>query len=425
MAGKSGKAGKVPGKAEHAVSPLAPRTFASLPPLAGVRLAAGRAGIRYKDRTDVLVAVMAPGTQVAGVFTKSKTASAPVEWCRAGLAAGSARALVVNSGNANAFTGQGGADSARAVADSTAAVVGCRSSEVFLASTGVIGEPLPHAKITRILSDLVEQGAAGGWRDAAEAIMTTDTYPKLATASALIDGHKVTLNGIAKGSGMIAPDMATMLAFVVTNARLPAPVLQELLSSGVQESFNAITVDSDTSTSDTLLLFATGRGAAHPAIVKASDRRLGDFRKALDALLLDLALQVVRDGEGAEKLIRIDVTGAENDRAAKRIALSIANSPLVKTAIAGADANWGRVVMAVGKAGEMADRDKLKIAFGRQVVAEKGARAAKYNEEAATKAVSGRMVEIAVDLGLAKGRARVWTCDLTHGYIDINGSYRS
>jgi glutamate N-acetyltransferase / amino-acid N-acetyltransferase len=433
MAAKASKAAKVPGKvpgktaekAGHAVSPLAPRSFASLPPLAGIRLATGQAGIRYKDRTDVLVAVLAPGTQVAGVFTKSKTASAPVEWCRANAKAGAARALVVNSGNANAFTGKGGMDAARQVADSAAAVVGCRPQEVFLASTGVIGEPLPAAKITRILGGLVEAGAAGGWRQAAEAIMTTDTYPKLATASAEIDGHRVTINGIAKGSGMIAPDMATMLSFVFTNANLPAPVLQELLSGGVQNSFNAITVDSDTSTSDTLLLFATGKGANHPVISKASDKRLNDFRAKLDGLLLDLALQVVRDGEGAQKLIRVDVAGAESDAAAKRIALSIANSPLVKTAIAGADANWGRVVMAVGKAGESADRDKLKITFGNQLVAEKGERAVKYNEDAATKAVSGRTVEIGVDLGLGKGNARVWTCDLTHGYIDINGSYRS
>ncbi|MBV9992410.1 MAG: bifunctional glutamate N-acetyltransferase/amino-acid acetyltransferase ArgJ [Alphaproteobacteria bacterium] len=412
-------------KAAHPVSPLAPKSFASLPPLAGIRLATGEAGIRYKDRTDVLVAVMAPGTQVAGVFTRSKTASAPVEWCRAGLEGESARVLVVNSGNANAFTGRTGDNAARQVAESAAAIVGCKSSEVFMASTGVIGEPLPAAKITRILGELVEAGAAGGWRDAAQAIMTTDTYPKLATASAMIDGHKVTINGIAKGSGMIAPDMATMLSFVATNANLPSSVLQELLSKGVETSFNAITVDSDTSTSDTLLLFATGKGANHPAIAKASDKRLNEFRKALDGVLLDLALQVVRDGEGAEKLIRIDVSGAESDQAAKRVALSIANSPLVKTAVAGADANWGRVVMAVGKAGEAADRDKLKIWFGGKLVAEKGERALKYDEAAATKAVSGRSVEIAVDLGLGKGAARVWTCDLTHGYIDINGSYRS
>jgi glutamate N-acetyltransferase / amino-acid N-acetyltransferase len=408
-----------------AVSPLAPKTFAKLPPLAGVRLATGAAGIRYKDRTDVLVAVMAPGTQVAGVFTKSKTASAPVDWCRTQAKAGAARALVVNSGNANAFTGKAGTEGARQIADSAAAAVGCAAREVFLASTGVIGEPLPAGKITRILDQLVEAGAAGNWRAAAEAIMTTDTFPKLATATADIDGRKVTINGIAKGSGMIAPDMATMLAFVFTDASLPAPVLQELLSSGVEGSFNAITVDSDTSTSDTLLLFATGRGASHPAITKANDKRLTDFKRSLDGVLLDLALQVVRDGEGAQKLIRIDVAGAESDAAAKRVALSVANSPLVKTAIAGADANWGRVVMAVGKSGEAADRDKLRIAFGRQVVAEHGERAVKYDEAAATKAVSGREVEIAVDLGLGKGKARVWTCDLTHGYIDINGSYRS
>ena len=425
MAVKASKPAKVAAKPGPAVSPLAPKIPAGLPPLAGIRLATGQAGIRYKDRTDVLVAVMAPGTQVAGVFTKSKTFSAPVDWCRTNAKAGSARVLVVNSGNANAFTGQGGLDAARQVAESAAAVVGCRPQEVFLASTGVIGEPLPANKITRVLGDLVQAGAAGGWRGAAEAIMTTDTYPKLATVSAEIDGHKVTINGIAKGSGMIAPDMATMLAFVFTNANLPAPVLQELLSSGVQNSFNAITVDSDTSTSDTLLLFATGKGAHHPTIVKAADKRLNDFRAKLDALLLDLALQVVRDGEGAQKLIRVDVSGAESDAAAKRIALSVANSPLVKTAIAGGDANWGRVVMAVGKSGEAADRDKLKISFGHQVVAEKGERALKYNEAAATKAVSGRNVEIAVDLGLGKGAARVWTCDLTHGYIDINGSYRS
>ncbi len=295
----------------------------------------------------------------------------------------------------------------------------------FLASTGVIGEPLPAKKITAILGTLAQQGAAGGWRAAAEAIMTTDTYPKLATATAEIDGHKVTINGICKGSGMIAPDMATMLAFVFTDANLPAPVLQELLSRGVKGSFNSITVDSDTSTSDTLLMFATGKGAHHPAISKANDKRLADFIRKLDALLLDLALQVVRDGEGAQKLIRIDVTGAESDDAARRIALSVANSPLVKTAIAGGDANWGRIVMAVGKAGEAADRDRLKIAFGEQVVADKGARAPNYNEAAATKAASGREVEIAIDVGIAKGKARVWTCDLTHGYIDINGSYRS
>jgi len=418
-AAKSAKAAAV------AVSPLAPKTLAKLPPLAGVRLSTGAAGVRYKDRTDVLLAVLSPGTQVAGVFTKSKTASAPVDWCKANLKSGGARALVVNSGNANAFTGKAGIDGARQIAESAAAVVGCRPSEVFLASTGVIGEPLAAGRITKILGTLAEEGAADGWRAAAEAIMTTDTYPKLATASAMIDGKRVTINGIAKGSGMIAPDMATMLSFVFTDAALPSSVLQELLSAAVKPSFNAITVDSDTSTSDTLLLFATGKGAHHSAVSKASDKRLNEFRQRLDAVLLNLALQVVRDGEGAQKLIRIDVTGADSDDAAKRIALSVANSPLVKTAIAGDDANWGRIVMAIGKSGEAADRDKLRIAFGDQVVADKGERAAKYNEAAATKAVKGREVEITIDMGLAKGNARVWTCDLTHGYIDINGSYRS
>jgi glutamate N-acetyltransferase/amino-acid N-acetyltransferase len=417
-------------KAGHAVSPLAPKAFPKLPPLAGVRLATTAAGVRYKDRTDVLMALLAPGTQAAGVFTTSKTCSAPVIWCRDKLKGGEAnnreaRVLVVNSGNANAFTGKAGQDGVREIAEEAAAVARCRTSEVFMASTGVIGEPLPAQKIAKVLAVLAAQGAAGNWRAAADAIMTTDTYPKAATATAMIDGVKVTINGIAKGSGMIAPDMATMLSFVFTDANLPASVLQECLSAGVGPSFNAITVDSDTSTSDTLMLFATGKGGKHAPIAKASDKKLTDFRRALDRVLMDLALQVVKDGEGAQKLIRIDVSGAQSDAAAKKIALSIANSPLVKTAIAGSDANWGRVVMAVGKSGEAADRDRLTISFGGHVVAEKGMRAAKYNEATATKAVSGRDVVIAVDLGLGKGVARVWTCDLTHGYIDINGSYRS
>jgi glutamate N-acetyltransferase/amino-acid N-acetyltransferase len=406
-------------------SPLAPKTFAKLPPLAGVRLATGAAGVRYTGRTDLLLVTFAPGTQVAGVFTCSKAASAPVEWCRTQLAAGTARALVVNSGNANAFTGKAGMQAATEVAQSAAASVGCSAREVFLASTGVIGEPLPAQKIMRLLGQLAEQGAADGWHAAAQAIMTTDTYPKLATAAAEIDGRRVVVNGIAKGSGMIAPDMATLLAFVFTDASLPAPVLQQMLGEGVEPSFNSITVDSDTSTSDTVLAFATGKGARHPTISKADDRRLGDFRQKLNAVLRDLALQVVRDGEGARKLIEVEVTGAVSDISARKIALSIANSPLVKTAIAGSDANWGRVVMAVGKAGEPADRDTLKIWFGKQLVAENGARAANYVEAAATKAVSAQEVTIAVDLGLGGGTARIYTCDLTEGYIRINGSYRS
>jgi glutamate N-acetyltransferase/amino-acid N-acetyltransferase len=406
-------------------SPLAPKSLANLPPIAGVRLATGRAGVRYKDRTDVFWAAFAPGTQVAGVFTKSRTASAPVEWCKQHVSAGVARALVVNSGNANAFTGKAGMEGAQAVAQSAAGIAGCKAQEVFVASTGIIGEPLPAEKIVRVLSGIAQDASASGWRAAAEAIMTTDTFPKLATVSANIDGHRVTINGIAKGSGMIAPDMATMLAFVFTDANLSSSALQDLLGGGVRNSFNAITVDSDTSTSDTLLMFATGKGAHHAAISKAGDKRLTDFRQKLDALLLDLALQVVRDGEGAQKLIRIDVTGAANDDSAKRIGLSVANSPLVKTAIAGGDANWGRIVMAVGKAGEPADRDRLKIAFGKQVVAEHGARAESYDEKAASRAVAGRDVEIGIDIGIGNGTARVWTCDLTEGYIRINGSYRS
>jgi len=416
----AGASGEAPAR-----SPLAPKTYASLPPLAGVRLATGQAGIKYRDRTDVLFVVLAPGTQVAGVFTKSKTASAPVDWCHKHLPGGAARALVVNSGNANAFTGRAGAEGVREVAESAAGVVGCRAQEVFLASTGVIGEPLPQQKITRILGRLADAGAAGGWRAAAEAIMTTDTFPKLATATAYIDGYRVTINGIAKGSGMIAPDMATMLGFVFTDAKLPAAVLQPLLAEGAARSFNAITVDSDTSTSDTLLLFATGKGAAHPTISKPTDKRLDQFKERLNAVLLDLALQVVKDGEGASKLIQIDVSGAQTNEAAKKIGLAIANSPLVKTAIAGGDANWGRVVMAVGKAGEAAERDRLKIMFGSHVVADKGERAAGYNETLASKAVAGQEVAISVDVGVGKGKARVWTCDLTEGYIRINGSYRS
>ncbi len=415
----------VPAAVHKPVSPLAPTSFAKLPPLAGVRLAAGEANIRYKGRNDLILAVLAPGTQVAGVFTRSKTASAPVEWCRENLGGGSARMLVANSGNANAFTGLAGMELVRKIAESAAGMCGCRAQEIFIASTGVIGEPLAYQKIISRLPDLAEAGAAGAWRPVAEAIMTTDTYPKLATASAFIDGHRVTINGIAKGSGMIAPDMATLLAFLFTDAAIPGAVLQPLLAEAAANSFNCTTVDGDTSTSDTLLMFATGKGAAHPMITRLGDKRLDQFRDRLNAVCLDLALQVVKDGEGASKLIQIDVSGAQTNDTAKRIALTIANSPLVKTAIAGGDANWGRVVMAVGKSGEAADRDRLSIAFGNHVVAENGARARAYDEKKAAAAVAGREVAISVDVGVGKGRARVWTCDLTEGYIRINGSYRS
>ena len=414
----------------HPVSPLAPKSIKDLPPMAGVRLGAVEAGIRYAGRTDLLCAVFAPNTQAAGVFTTSKTRSAPVDWCRSNLARtgemkGAARLLVVNSGNANAFTGKAGEDTVRATAEAAAIAMNCDPREVFLASTGVIGEPLRAGLITAKLDEAIENAAAGGWLAAARAIMTTDTYPKLATATARIGDATVRINGIAKGSGMIAPDMATMLAYVVTDAKLPHEVLQELLSAGVKTSFNAITVDSDTSTSDTLMLFATGSGAKHAAITKAGDRKLDEFRSRLNEVLTNLALQVVRDGEGATKQIAIDVTGAESDDAARTIALSIANSPLVKTAIAGEDANWGRIVMAVGKAGEAADRDRLAISFGPYRVAHEGRRDPAYSEAKVTAYMKKSEIEIAVDIGLGKGRAKVWTCDLTDGYIRINGAYRS
>ena len=411
--------------AGHAVSPLAPKSFPKLPPLAGVRLGTTAAGIRYQQRTDVLLALLAPGTQVAGVFTKSKTASAPVLWCQEKLKGGSARVLVVNSGNANAFTGKVGLEGVREVATEAAAVAGCRPSEVFMASTGVIGEPLPTSKITRVLADLARETAAGNWRAAADAIMTTDTFPKAATATANIDGVKVTINGIAKGSGMIAPDMGTMLAFVATDAKLPKNVLDAALRRGADRSFNATTVDGDTSTSDTLLLVATGAGAKHKAVRSAGDPHFRTFRAALENLLEDLACQVVKDGEGASKFVTIDVSGAASAGAARRIALSIGNSPLVKTAIAGGDANWGRIVMAVGKAGERADRDRMSIAMGGVTIAARGEAVTGYDEAPVAAHMRGQNIHIEVDVGVGKSRARVWTCDLTHGYIDINADYRS
>jgi len=412
------------GKLER--SPLAPREASRLPPLAGVRLATAEAGIRYKGRPDVMLALLPEGSTVAGCFTRSKTRSAPVDWCRENLARGVARAIVVNAGNANAFTGKAGEATVRATADAAARRIGCQPAEVFVASTGVIGERLDPQPIVAALDGLLSGAGEDRWADAAAAIMTTDTFPKLATASARLDGRRVTLNGIAKGSGMIAPDMATMLAFIVTDAALPARVLQALLSRSADRSFNCITVDGDTSTSDTLLLCATGAPALRPkGLRSASDPRLKDFVRALDAVALSLAQQVARDGEGAQKLIGIAVRGAESDLAARRIALSIANSPLVKTAIAGEDANWGRIVMAVGKSGEKAERDRLAIRIGGVSVARRGMADPSYREAEVLPHMRGREIEIAVDVGVGGGKAKVWTCDLTHGYIDINGSYRS
>ena len=407
-----------------AISPLAPAGFPEMKPIAGVRLAAYAAGVRYAGRNDVMLAELAPGTTIAGVLTQSTTPGAPVDWCRACLPGGSVRAIVVNSGNANVFTGRTGREVCERTAAATAQLFGCSPREVFISSTGVIGEPPPADKIVNALPNIVPLLDAAAWEPAARAIMTTDTFPKGATATATIDGTTVRINGFAKGSGMIAPDMATMLSYIFTDAALPATVLQPLLKAAADRSFNCVTVDGDTSTSDTLLLCATGQ-AKNTAIASANDPRLADFRRALADVTVDLAQQLARDGEGAEKFVAIEVTGAENDRAARRIGLSIANSPLVKTAIAAGDANWGRIVMAVGKAGEKAERDRLSISVGGIQIAAEGGPVPGYREGPVSEHMNGREIRIAVDLGLGSGHATVWTCDLTHGYIDINGSYRS
>jgi glutamate N-acetyltransferase/amino-acid N-acetyltransferase len=345
-------------------------------------------------------------------------------WCRECLAGGAVRAIVVNSGNANVFTGRVGMAAVEATAAAAAWLLGCAQREVFVSSTGVIGEKLPAEKLVAALPRAVERLSAEAWEPAARAIMTTDTFPKGAAATAEIDGVAVRLNGFAKGSGMIAPDMATMLAYVFTDAALPPEVLRPLLAEAADHSFNSITVDGDTSTSDTLLLCATGQ-VRHRAVTSAADLRLAGFRAALDRLTVDLAQQVVRDGEGAQKFVAIEVSGAESAAAARRIGLTIGNSPLVKTALAAGDANWGRIVMAVGRAGEKADRDLLSIAVGGIAIVARGEPVPGYDETPVAAHMQGREIEIAVDLGIGSGRATVWTCDLTHGYIDINGSYRS
>jgi glutamate N-acetyltransferase / amino-acid N-acetyltransferase len=409
------------------VSPLAPSNFPDMPEVAGVRLATAAAGIRYKNRTDVLMVLLDPGATVAGVFTRSKCPSAPVDWCRAKLKGGSARALVVNSGNANAFTGRNGREATKLTADIAAKATECKPAEIFLASTGVIGEPLDARAFTGVMDGLIAGAKPGQWEAAAKAIMTTDTFPKAATATAKLGKATVTICGIAKGAGMIAPDMATMLAFVFTDAPIAAPALQRLLADGVADSFNAVTIDGDTSTSDTLLAFATGAAAEHgaPRIARASDPRLKGFTKALDGVLKNLAEQVARDGEGARKLVEIIVEGAASPKSARRIAMSIANSPLVKTAIAGEDANWGRVVMAVGKAGEPADRDRLAIWFNGIRVAHRGMRDPDYDEAQVSAEMKNQVIRLKVSLGMGRGRDRVLTCDLTKEYVAINGDYRS
>ncbi|MEM8540821.1 MAG: bifunctional glutamate N-acetyltransferase/amino-acid acetyltransferase ArgJ [Pseudomonadota bacterium] len=403
------------------VSPLAPKQQPEMPIVAGVRLSAGEVGIKYKDRADVMVMVFEPPASVAGVFTQSKCASAPVDLCRAHIPTGKASILVVNSGNANAFTGKKGESSTAQTAKNAAAVVNCPIDQVYLSSTGVIGEPLDASKFEGHIEKLVSLAKPDQWPQAAHAITTTDTFSKLATKTANIDGKDYAINGIAKGAGMIAPDMATMLSYIVTDAPVSASVLQSLLNKTVKTTFNAITVDGDTSTSDTLLAFATGP-ATHS---DASDPALQDFCQAFGDIMHELSMLIIRDGEGIRKIMRIEVEGATSAEAARIIAMSIANSPLVKTALAGEDANWGRIVMAVGKAGQEADRDRLKIRFGDIVVAEQGERVENYSEADCAAYMKLDEIVIGVDLGIGQSSFTAWGCDLTKEYVAINGDYRS
>ena len=409
------------------VSPFAPAKLADVPAIDGVRFAACEAGIRYKNRTDLMVAVFDAGTTAAGVLTQSKTCSAPVLWCRQSLKGGKARVLVVNSGNSNAFTGKKGREAVQMTAEFAGKAVGCGPEEVYLASTGVIGEPLDASKFAHLLDGLAKTATGGACADAARAIMTTDTYPKLASRTARIGDVEVTINGFCKGAGMIAPDMATMLCFLFTDAAVTAAALQKVVASGAATSFNCMTVDGDTSTSDTCLMFATGAAAkrGQKRVEDAADPALAEFTAATHDLLKELAIMVAKDGEGVSKFVTLQIEGAESDAAARVIGLSIANSPLVKTAIAGEDPNWGRIVMAVGKAGEAADRDKLSIWFGQTIVAQNGERAATYDEPTMATYMKAREIDIRVDVGIGKGKATIWTCDLTHDYISINADYRS
>jgi len=408
------------------VSPLAPREFGETVPVDGVEMFVGASGDVYGGRANILLAMFSRDTVAAGVFTRSKCASAPVEWCQSALKEKNVRALVVNAGNANAFSGKRGQLSVEKIAGYVAGEKHISPRQVMLASTGVIGEPLDPEPVLDTLKTM-QNGTSADFEAAAGSIMTTDTYAKGAMAIFEDDGVEVPIVGIAKGSGMIAPDMATMLSFVFTDMAISKSVLNHILQEQVQNSFNSITVDSDTSTSDTLIVFATGQSKNRgiKPIINMDDARVAPFSKALGDVLFDLAMQVVRDGEGASKFVEIEVRGAISDKSAKTIAFSVANSPLVKTAIAGEDANWGRIVMAVGKAGEIADRDRLSIAFGDIVVAENGMRAQNHSEEAASEYMKNSELKINIDLGIGNGEARVFTCDLTHGYISINGDYRS
>ena len=406
------------------ISPLAPKEFAALPPIDGVLLATADCGIRYEGRSDLLGMAFREGTTVAGVFTRSTTAGPPVAWCRACLPRGHIRGLIVNSGNANVFTGRRGQNLVRATAETAAAILKCAPEEVFISSTGVIGELPPQDRIISALPELFQRLGPDGWADAAAAIMTTDTYPKIASRKASIDGSPVTINGIAKGSGMIMPNMATMLAYIVTDACLSASQLQQILNAATSRTFNCITVDGDTSTSDTVLLAATA-AVRHTKIRDMSDDCLREFRAAIEDISMDLSHQVVKDGEGATKFIRVSITGAVSDESARNVALSIANSPLVKTAIAASDANWGRIVMAAGKSLEPIDHAAMEIRMGGVLIALGGARVDRYDEEPITRHLQGPNVEIDITIGNGLGKSTIWTCDLTHGYIDINGHYRS
>ncbi len=406
-----------------ATSPFAPESFPSLPEVKGVRLAAYEAGLRYQKRADLFLAELVEGTTVAGTFTRSLCPSAPVDWCRKILGAGSARAVVCNAGNANAFTGRAGETSAALTAFTIAAELGCDPEAIYLASTGVIGETLDDQALIEALPALVASESVG-WEQAAIAIGTTDTFPKGAGVTNNYGGTSASVVGVAKGSGMIAPDMATMLGFVFTDLAVTADALQEALSSAVETSFNRVTVDSDTSTSDTVLMFATGQAGNEP-LTGPESAGWETFTADLDQLCLSLAHQIVQDGEGASKFIEIEVAGAASDSAAKRIAFAIGNSPLVKTAIAAEDANWGRIVMAVGKAGEQANRDRLAIWIGDEQITEGGVVLDGYSEDRANLVLKQDTIKITVDVGVGDGRATIWTCDLTHGYIEINAGYRS
>ena len=406
------------------ISPLAPKSFPQMPFVNGVRMTTAKTETKYKGRSDLLLIDLVSGTSVAGVLTKSIAPGHPVIWCRDILPKGKARGLVVNAGNANVFNGKSGMQAVEAIAKSVGTLFHCTKNEVYVASTGVIGEKLDPSKIVEKIATLNDDLQNQNWKDAAIAITTTDTFPKGSHRVVKVGKTTVNLVGIAKGSGMIAPDMATMLGFIFTDAQIPASILQKLLSRNVKSTFNSITVDGDTSTSDTLLLFATGV-AEHPIPSNDHDPILKEFEIGLNEVMLDLATQIVRDGEGAQKLIKINVSGASSAISARRIGLSIANSPLVKTAIAGEDANWGRVVMAVGKSGEKADRDKMGVWFGGIKIAENGGLVDNYDERPVAKHMQDHEVVIDVDVGVGRGTATVWTCDLTHGYININADYRS